>query len=48
MKKFLVSFLLNGKRLQDEFFANSPYQAQTLCKQRYDGCCSVSAYLLRE
>lgn len=48
MKKYLVSFLLKGKRMQDEFFATSPNQAQTLCKQRYNGCCSVSAFLTKE
>lgn len=46
MKKYLVSFNLNGRRMQDEFIANSPYQATVYCKQRYNGCSSVSAYVI--
>ena len=48
MKKIILSLSCNGKRLKDEFFANSPNQAQTLCKQRYNGCTSINAFLSRE
>jgi len=46
MKEYLVKFLMNGKHMQDKFYANSPNQAAIFCKERHPGCTSVSVHYL--